>query len=214
MSKELSRRSFLKAGALAAVGLSMAPESILAKGQNVPPPPLDRKLKVLGVGIGGRGAADLEEIAKTEEIIGLCEVDWKYADHVFKTYPQAKKYNDYRVMFKELLPEADAVVIATADHTHAIIAAEAMMAGKHVYVEKPLTRTVYESRLLTKLAAKYKVATQMGNQGASNEASARPASGSGTVRSAKSIAWMPSPTARSGPRASRLLPRSRKYPRP
>ena len=167
MSKELSRRTFLKAGTLAAVGLSVAPKSILAKGQNVPPPPLDRKLKVLGVGIGGRGAAVLEEIAKTEDIIGLCDVDWKYADHVFKTYPQAKRYNDYRVMFKEMLDEADAVVVATADHTHAIIAAEAMMAGKHVYVEKPLTRTVYESRLLTKLAVKYKVATQMGNQGAS-----------------------------------------------
>ncbi len=167
MSKELSRRTFLKAGTLAAVGLSVAPKTILAKGQDVPPPPLDRKLKVLGVGIGGRGAAVLEEIAKTEDIIGLCDVDWKYADHVFKTYPQAKRYNDYRVMFKEMLDEADAVVVATADHTHAIIAAEAIMAGKHVYVEKPLTRTVYESRLLTKLAAKYKVATQMGNQGAS-----------------------------------------------
>ena len=72
-------------------------------------------------------------------------------------------------MYDELLKEADAVMVATADHTHAIIAAEAMTAGKHVYVEKPLTHSVYESRLLTKLAAKYRVATQMGNQGASGE---------------------------------------------
>ena len=72
-------------------------------------------------------------------------------------------------MYEEILDEADAVVVATADHTHAIIAAEAIAAGKHVYVEKPLTHTVYESRLLTKLAAKHKVATQMGNQGASDE---------------------------------------------
>ena len=169
MSKEISRRSFLKAGTAAAIGLSVAPKSVLAKAKDVPPPPLDRKLKVLAVGIGGRGAADIAEVAKTEEIIGLCDVDWKYADHVFKTYPNAKKYSDYRVMFKELLPEADAVIVATADHTHAIIAAEAIAAGKHVYCEKPLTRTVYESRLLTKLAKKYRVATQMGNQGASAE---------------------------------------------
>lgn len=83
--------------------------------------------------------------------------------------PQPTKYNDYRRMYDELLKEADAVMVATADHTHAIIAAEAMTAGKHVYVEKPLTHSVYESRLLTKLAAKYRVATQMGNQGASGE---------------------------------------------
>ena len=169
MTKEISRRSFLKAGTAAAIGLTVAPKSVLAKAKDVPPPPMDRKLKVLAVGIGGRGAADIAEVAKTEEIIGLCDVDWKYADHVFKTYPNAKKYSDYRVMFKELLPEADAVIVATADHTHAIIAAEAIKAGKHVYCEKPLTRTVYESRLLTKLAKKYRVATQMGNQGASNE---------------------------------------------
>ena len=144
MTKELSRRSFLKAGTAAAVGLAVAPKSVFAKAKDVPPPPMDRKLKVLAVGIGGRGAADIAEVAKTEEIIGLCDVDWKYADHVFKTYPNAKKYSDYRVMFKELLPEADAVIVATADHTHAIIAAEAIAAGKHVYCEKPLTRTVYD----------------------------------------------------------------------
>ena len=66
---------------------------------------------------------------ETENIIGLCDVDWKYADHVFNKYPQAKKYNDYRVMYDELLDKADAVMIATADHTHAIIAAQAMAAG-------------------------------------------------------------------------------------
>lgn len=124
------------------------------------------KLKILGVGIGGRGASVLRGM-ETEDIIGLCDVDWKYAMPVFERYPNAKRYNDYKVMFAELLDEADAVMVATADHSHAIIAAEAICAGKHVYVEKPLTHSVYESRLLTKLAKKYGVATQMGNQGAS-----------------------------------------------
>ena len=163
MSKEMSRRSFLKTGTAVAAGIAVAPNIIIA-GEKTPKKEKKKKvapsdkLNILGVGIGGRGAADLAEM-ETENIIGLCDVDWKYADHVFNKYPQAKKYNDYRVMYDELLDKADAVMIATADHTHAIIAAQAMAAGKHVYVEKPLTLTVYEARLLTKLAAKYRVAT-------------------------------------------------------
>ena len=162
----MSRRKFLKKGAAAAIGLAVVPGTVLGKkfGHTAP----SDKLNILGVGIGGRGSSVLRGL-ESQNIIGLCDVDWKYADHVFKRYPAAKKYNDYRKMFDEMLKSADAVMVATADHTHAIIAADAMTAGKHVYVEKPLTHTVYESRLLTKLADKYKVATQMGNQGASDE---------------------------------------------
>lgn len=127
--------------------------------------PSDR-LNILGIGIGGRGATNLRKLNNSNNLIGLCDVDWKYAAHVFDEFPGAKRYNDYRVMFDELLGQADAIMCATADHTHAIICADAITAGKHVYCEKPLTHSVYESRLLTKLAAKYQVATQMGNQGA------------------------------------------------
>ena len=160
----MSRRKFLKKGAAAAIGLAVVPGTVLGKkfGHTAP----SDKLNILGVGIGG---SSVLRGLESQNIIGLCDVDWKYADHVFKRYPAAKKYNDYRKMFDEMLKSADAVMVATADHTHAIIAADAMTAGKHVYVEKPLTHTVYESRLLTKLADKYKVATQMGNQGASDE---------------------------------------------
>ena len=137
-------------------------------------------LKLLGVGIGGRGHADINGVCRNGdklyddvEFIGLADTDWKYAkpvlDEYQKFYPNCKMYNDYRKMYAELLDQADAVVCGTADHTHAIICAEALVAGKHFYCEKPLTRTVYESRLLTKLAAKAGVATQMGNQGASGE---------------------------------------------
>ncbi len=166
MSGEITRRQFLKSGATAALGLAIVPNTVLGQsfGHTAP----SDKLNILGVGVGGRGAADLQEL-ESQNIIGLCDVDWKYADHVFKRYPDAKKFNDYRKMYDAMLKDADAVMVATADHTHAIIAAEAIEAGKHVYVEKPLTHTVYESRLLTKLAAKNKVATQMGNQGASSE---------------------------------------------
>lgn len=168
----MSRRSFLKAGAVTAAALSMTPGTVLGKKAEKAPKAKTDKLKILGVGIGGRGAHVLSQL-ETEEFIGLADVDWNYAGHVFdkyrKMFPNCKMYHDYRTMFDELLDKCDAVVCATSDHTHAIICAEALKAGKHVYCEKPLTRTVYESRLLTKLAAKAGVATQMGNQGASGE---------------------------------------------
>lgn len=166
MPNEMSRRKFLKVGSTAALGLAIVPSTVLGKtfGHTAP----SDKLNILGVGIGGRGSHVLREL-ESENIIGLCDVDWKYAANTFNRYQSAKRFNDYRKMFDKMLKSADAVMVATADHTHAIIAADAMVAGKHVYVEKPLTHTVYESRLLTKLADKHKVATQMGNQGASAE---------------------------------------------
>ncbi|MBR5276285.1 MAG: Gfo/Idh/MocA family oxidoreductase [Bacteroidaceae bacterium] len=166
MSNGMSRRKFLQNGAAAAIGLAVVPNTVLGKdfGHTAP----SDKLNILGVGVGGRGASVLRGL-ETENIIGLCDIDWKYAKGVFDRYPNAKRYKDYRKMYDEMLKDADAVMVATADHTHAIIAAEAIVAGKHVYCEKPLTHSVYESRLLTNLAKKYKVATQMGNQGASDE---------------------------------------------
>ena len=172
---DISRREFLKKSGMAAAALAVLPDALLdaagkpvsAAGALKAPKAATDKLNILGVGIGGRGAGDLREM-ETENIIGLCDVDWKYAGHVFDRYPKAKRFNDYRKMFDKMLDKADAVMVATADHTHAIIAADAIAAGKHVYVEKPLTLYTYESRLLAKLAKKYGVATQMGNQGASS----------------------------------------------
>ena len=180
--KDMSRRSFLKAGTAATAALAMAPADVLGKAKakkNVP----TGKIKLLAVGVGGRGHADINGVTYKDqrngvvyddvEFIGMCDVDFKYAKPVLEEYqklfPKMKVYNDYKKMYAELLDQADAVICGTADHTHAIICAEALAAGKHVYCEKPLTRTVYESRLLTKLAAKAGVATQMGNQGSSGE---------------------------------------------
>jgi len=107
----------------------------------------------------------------TEKLVAVCDVDWGYGPVIgtFAKFPSAKKYKDWRVMFDEMGKSIDAVVIATADHNHANPTATAITMGKNVYTEKPLTHTIYESRLLTKLAKKYGVATQMGNQGSSTD---------------------------------------------
>lgn len=164
MSSKISRRRFLETGALAAAGLTVVPSSVLGKSMGYTAP--SDKLNIAGVGVGGMGFANLKNL-ESQNIVGLCDVDWKYSQRVFDYFPKAKKYYDYRKMYEELGKSIDAVVVATADHTHALIAAEAMTMGKHVYVQKPLTHSVYESRLLTTLAKKHKVATSMGNQGSS-----------------------------------------------
>jgi len=165
-SKNMTRRSFIGTTGAVAAGLTIIPGSVLSgMGRRAP----GDKLNIAVVGIGGMGNSNLRAVSPTENIVALCDVDWAYSKKVFDAYPNAKKYWDWRKMFDEMGSSIDAVIVATADHTHAIIAATAMAMGKHVYVQKPLTHTVYESRLLTKLAAKHKVASQMGNQGSSGE---------------------------------------------
>ena len=164
-TSEKSRRDFLKKTALFSAGITILPSHVISGlGHKAP----SDKLNIVGIGIGGKGHVNLRAMA-SENIIGLCDVDWKYAGLCFKDFPNAKKYWDWRVMFDELSKSMDGVMIATADHTHAGIAAAALTLGKHVYCQKPLTHSVYESRLLTKLTAKHKLATQMGNQGNSGD---------------------------------------------
>jgi predicted dehydrogenase len=160
-----TRREFLKKAGLLSASISILPNHVVGGlGHKAP----SDKMNIAGIGIGGKGHVNLQGMA-TENIIGLCDVDWKYADLCFKEFPAAKRYWDWRRMFDELGKSIDGVMVATADHTHAAIAATALTMGKHVYCQKPLTHSVYESRLLTKLAAKHKVATQMGNQGNSSD---------------------------------------------
>src|SRR4051812_8270208 len=124
------------------------------------------KVNVAGIGIGSRGGADIEEISGLgHNMVALCDVDEKYAAKEFAKYPGAKQFKDYRVMLDKMGKEIDAVIIGTPDHTHAVIAMEAMRRGKHVYCEKPLAHTIHEVRELMAASHKYKVVTQLGNQG-------------------------------------------------
>ena len=163
----ISRRSFLQRSAAAAAAFTIVPNTILGKSHGYIAP--TDKLNIAVVGPGGMGGGNMDAVKGTENIVALCDVDWKIAAERFQQQPNAKKYYDWRKMYDEMGKQIDAVIVASADHTHAIIAASAMTLGKHVYVQKPLTHSVYESRLLTNLATKYKVATQMGNQGSSQE---------------------------------------------
>jgi hypothetical protein len=165
-TKNISRRSFLETTGAVAAGLTILPSSVIGGLGKRPP---SDKLNIAVVGIGGMGNSNLKAVKASENIVALCDVDWAYSKAVFAENPEAKAFWDWRKMFDEMGKSIDAVIVATADHTHAIIAATAITLGKHVYVQKPLTHSVYESRLLTKLAAKYRVATQMGNQGSSAE---------------------------------------------
>jgi predicted dehydrogenase len=121
------------------------------------------KLNIAGVGIGGQGASDLNDVG-SENIVALCDVDWKHAAPIFAKYPQARRYRDFRDML-EREKDLDAVVVGTPDHNHAVVTAAALRHGLHVYCEKPLTRTVREAREIARLAEEARVATQMGNQG-------------------------------------------------
>ena len=159
----MTRRHFFYGSMLAGAVASSVP-SLKAAGYKSP----NEKLNVASIGAGGRAASDIGGVAPTENIVALADVDDRSAGGMFQKFEKATKYKDFRVMLDKQ-KDIDAVIIAIPDHMHACAAMAAMERGKHVYVEKPLTRTIWEARLLTEAAAKYKVATQMGNQGYSNE---------------------------------------------
>jgi predicted dehydrogenase len=168
MSDAVSRRYFfygaLLTSAVPAAGYGSVP-SLRALGYK----PFYNKLNVAAIGCGGQGAVDLNDAAKTENITALCDVDEARAAASFNRFSKTPKYKDYRVMLEKEAKNIDACIIAIPDFMHATVALACMQQGKHVYVEKPLTRTAWEARLLRDAAVKYKVATQMGNQGFSHE---------------------------------------------
>jgi predicted dehydrogenase len=163
-----SRRNFIKKGVLAAAGVMIVPRFVLGgKGYIAP----SDKLVIAGIGAGGKGESDLSFFYKSgkAEIAYLCDVDDTSAAASVRAFPRAKYYKDWRELFDKEAKNFDAVSVSTPDHNHAIIALSAMQMDKHVYVQKPLTHDLYEARKLTEAAKKYKVVTQMGNQGASGD---------------------------------------------
>ena len=159
MSNRLSRREMLRNTTLAGVGLLLS--GATARADRVSP---NEKLNIGVIACGGRGGANLAAVAKTENIVALCDADERRAAAAFNKYPNVKKYFDYRKMLDEMDRQIDAVVVSTPNHVHAPASVTAMRMGKHAYCEKPLTHSVYETRVLRELAEKNKLATQLGTQ--------------------------------------------------
>jgi len=165
--QETTRRHFffgsLLGGAVPAAGFASSP-SLKMLGYKSP----NEKLNIASIGAGGKAASDIMACT-SENIVALCDVDDKQAARIYKQFEKASKYKDFRKMLDKEGSGIDAVIVCVPDFMHAIAATACMERRKHVYVQKPLTRTVWEARMLMQAANRYKVATQMGNQGYSNE---------------------------------------------
>ena len=191
----ISRRHFfygsLLAGAIPSGGFGST-ISLKSAGYKSP----NEKLNFAAIGSGGQGASNIRAASPTENIVALCDVDDRRAAETFKAYPNATTYRDFRKMLDKEASNIDAVIVATPDHMHATAAMWCMERGKHVYVQKPLVRTIWEARQMREAAAKYKVATQMGNQGYSNEGTRQAAEiiWSGEIGGVKEVhAWSDRP---------------------
>ncbi len=165
MKTHLTRRHFLRRSALGGAAFLILPNS-----RSVFAAEANGKLNVAGIGVGGQGASNINNLAGLGvNFVAFCDVDQKWAEGTFKKFPEAKTFTDFRRMFDEMEKQIDAVVVSTPDHTHAVAAVAAMNRGKHVYCEKPLARTVHEARVMRETALKTKVVTQMGNQGSAEK---------------------------------------------
>ena len=159
-----SRRTFL-GGAAAMAAATIVPRHVLGGPGNTPP---SAKINVAAIGIGGMGGNNLHA-CDGENIVALCDVDaGGYAAKTIARYPKAPVYKDFRQMFDKQ-KDIDAVIVATPDHSHAVIAMAAIVRGKHVYVQKPLAHSVCEARQLPEAARQHKVMSQLGNQGHSGD---------------------------------------------
>ncbi|MEM8846888.1 MAG: Gfo/Idh/MocA family oxidoreductase, partial [Bacteroidota bacterium] len=165
----MQRRKFLKNASAASAAFTIVPSFVLGKNHT---PPSDT-LYVAAFGVGGRGRGVIEGMAATQKIkfVALCDVDDRRANDTYKLFPDVKRFKDFRKVYDAHLNDIDAIMVATPDHTHAVISLPFMRAKKHAYVEKPLTHNIHEARLMTKVAAENGIVTQMGNQGASSDGS-------------------------------------------
>jgi len=167
--QRLSRRKAMAVGAAAATATAAATVTIVPRavlgGEGFKPP--SEKLNIAGIGVGGMGSGDIRSCS-SENIVALCDVDRHALERNARQFPNAKLHTDFRKML-ETQKDIDAVMVATPDHTHAVISMMAIKLGKHVFCQKPLVHSVYEARAIAKAAKEAKVATQMGNQGQASE---------------------------------------------
>jgi len=163
MSFRSNRRQFLQTTAVAGIGFWVA-GGVQAKVSKSP----NERIAVASIGIGGKGSGDTEDASKAADLVAICDVDGDTLKAGKKRYPKAKDFTDFRKLLDKMGKSIDAVTVSTPDHTHAPASLMAMRMGKHCFCQKPLTHSIYEARLMAKVAREKKLATQMGNQGTSN----------------------------------------------
>jgi predicted dehydrogenase len=164
MANDDNRRDFLKETTLAGFGFWAAGGVALADGKSP-----NERVNIASIGVGGKGDSDSDQAGSLGNLVAICDIDDKPLNEKAKKFPKAKKFHDYRKMLEKMDKQIDAVTVSTPDHTHAPASIMAMRLGKHVYCQKPLTHSVQEARLMRETAAKFKVATQMGNQGTAED---------------------------------------------
>jgi predicted dehydrogenase len=158
MSTPQTRRTFLKQTAFSTAGLWLLGSKSSAGPRRISP---NDKLNIGVIGVANRGGDNLNGVSG-ENIVALCDIDDKYLAAAAQRFPSAKTYNDFRRLLDQ--KDIDAVVLSTPDHTHAVATVRALKSGRHVYCEKPLTRTVSEARIVTETARKHERVTQIGTQ--------------------------------------------------
>ncbi|QEC54073.1 oxidoreductase family protein [Anseongella ginsenosidimutans] len=164
----MERRKFIRSGAGLAAGFFIVPPHVLGGKGKIPP---SDKLDIAAIGTGGKGMVNLNNSWNngSDNIVALCDVDDRMSAEARKKWPRARYFRDYREMLDRRHRKFDAVIVSTPDHMHAVQAMAVLEHGKHLYCEKPLTHDIREARKLTEAAAKFKVVTQMGNQGSSGD---------------------------------------------
>ncbi|HWB94963.1 MAG TPA: Gfo/Idh/MocA family oxidoreductase, partial [Puia sp.] len=162
-----SRREFLRDSTMAATGFFIVPRHVLGRGFLAP----SDRLQIAAIGAGGKGGDDIRNFNSSGkvDIAYLCDVDDRQAAKSRAAFPKAKYYKDFREMLDKEHKHIDACNVSIPDNCHAVAAMAVMQLGKHVYCQKPMTHDIYEARMLTEAAKRYKVVAQMGNQGASGD---------------------------------------------
>jgi predicted dehydrogenase len=164
MPHRTTRRAFVQTSAAAGLGFWVA-GGVQAQESKSP----NERIAMASIGIGGKGDSDSSDAGRAGDMVAICDIDDARLEGIGRRFAKAKKFNDFRKMLDEMGKSIDAVTVSTPDHMHAPAALMAMRMGKHAFIQKPLTRCIYEARLLAEVARKHKVATQMGNQGTAND---------------------------------------------
>ena len=159
MPRKLTRRRFAQTTAALGIGYWIADR---AAAESKSP---NERVAFACIGLEGKGHSDSDDARRLGDVVAVCDVDSNHLAQNVKRFPKAKQFTDFRKMFDAMHKSIDAVTVSTPDHIHAFAAAMAMRHGKHCFVQKPLTHSLHEARVLAQLARENKVATQMGNQG-------------------------------------------------